>query len=245
MRVCARGCLQRGVHGPECKGEECKGCAVVEVERGYLCDRCARRLREAVEGCPELVRHIRASMVPMPSQVYDREIVTGGGSSFGQPPMNVDAIDACDYILATARGWAKYFGDPFPYETMQATIPAGSSPEQVAALVRWPVGYLIEKFDEVLNSSRHVGWMCANFLDWPDEPGEWSVKKAASRWPRELAGYWSTQPCRECGRNTVRVVPPAEQFSNFTFVCKGCGWRPFPSQSNLDDAQDYYTKGQR
>lgn len=226
MRVCERGCM-----GPD--GEP------READHGYLCERCMNRLRAAIADAPDLAAHIRASMVPMPSQVYDREIVTGGGSSFGQPPMNVDAVDAVDSVLQVLRWWASYFGDEFPYNTMLPNVPSGASPGAVALLVQWPAGYLVANIGDVCNDIR-VKALAHMVLDWPEEFGEWTLKKAASRWPRERKGFYSSEPCPECDLRGVWVSPPPYHGGEFRIACKGCHWMPLNQTE-----RDRFTKGQK
>lgn len=152
-RVCVRGCVVKGRHlVPHDVNEACKGCLPEEATEGFVCTRCARRLRHTITEAPDLCVRIRSSVDPMKAQVYDREKLGGKPSSESRPPMSLEAIAAADEVLAILTYSAEEFGDEMRYRLH--TFEAGTDSAIAYQVAKIPAGYLLEQLDGILNDDR-------------------------------------------------------------------------------------------
>lgn len=224
-RPCLRGCTF-----PE-------GDTVPAEYGAYLCSRCIRRLRHAIIEAPDLCAHLRSMIDPMksgwnftqPEPTYDGP-TTKRPSSSSKPPMSADVVDAADEVLAILTYYAELFGDPMEYR--EHSFPAGADSVAAYYLARVPATFLVDRLPEIVADHRVDGFaravLDASRDEEPEEEIEWSIAKAARRWPMHERDRWAREACPQCDTRMVRVRPPRVfgQPPLFWCVNESCAWEP-------------------
>lgn len=225
QRACIRGCRVRGKHIPTCAGVSCDGCLpMLAADGAMICERDIRSLRHTIGQAPDLCAHIRSIVDPQKAQVYDREKLSGAGSSESQPPVSVEMLDAADEVLGILAYWAEYYGDEMDYRGRR-TFPAGVDSEDAYYLANTPSSFLLANLEAIVNDG-FVRLMAERVLGPTPDPEDWTIAKVLRRWPLHERSKFSQMPCPGCEMRTVLVKPPRRAGDERLYECRNdtCSW---------------------